>query len=264
MKLNKGTILKASCDYIRQLRRERELLMQQQQRMEDNVPSKYLSRIRELEKALEKHGINVPPSDDTPSNSRMPRPIKQEPYDDQLSPSQTPTGSLASGGFMSQLQEMQITSPGAYHPNGQLNQQSSPIPIHSSSRPIMINSLPTDHHMHHYSNRGNNQFFNSTSSPIATPNAASEYNTPSSTWSPLHGTSSMNQHQTLLVNTGGGPQTIPGSAPSGGYPDLIMEDLSMQVILTSSLLYNSCAFRTEAPCFNKMTRCSVGLTAITK
>jgi hypothetical protein len=135
---------------------------------------------------------------------------------------------------MAQLQEMQITSPGVYQPNGQMNQQSSPISIHSSSRPIMIGSLPTDHHLQHFNNR-NNQFYHSTSSPIATPNAsqgASEYGTPSSTW---HSSSAaINPHQTLLVNTGSGAQPhhgqlIPGSAPSGGYSDLIMEDLSMQV-----------------------------------
>lgn len=136
---------------------------------------------------------------------------------------------------MSQLQEMQITSPGVYQPNGQLNQQSSPIPIHSSSRPVMIGSLPSDQHMshQHFSNRSNNQFYHSTSSPIATPNGSqgtSEYGTPSSTW---HSSAAINPHQTLLVNTGGSQQhhsqLIPGSAPSGGYSDLVMEDLSLQV-----------------------------------
>jgi len=243
MKLNKGTILKASCDYIRQLRRERDIMLQNQQQSmrSDDASKQYLNRIRELEKALEQHGINVPPKpDDFLGNQRsMPRTIKPEPYDDQLSPSQTPTGSLNSGGFMTQLQEMQITSPGVYQPNGQMNQQSSPIPIHSSSRPIIIGSLPTDHHLshQHYNNR-NNQFYHSTSSPIATPNTGSqggvsEYGTPNSTWSPLHSASSINPHQTLLVNTGNNQQQhhgqmIPGSAPSGGYSDLIMEDLSMQ------------------------------------
>lgn len=40
MKLNKGTILKASCDYIRQLRKEHEILLrqhQQQARMEQTA-----------------------------------------------------------------------------------------------------------------------------------------------------------------------------------------------------------------------------------
>lgn len=142
---------------------------------------------------------------------------------------------------MAQLQEMQITSPGVYQPNGQMNQQSSPVSIHSSSRPIMIGSLPTDHHLQHFNNR-NNQFYHSTSSPIATPNAsqgASEYGTPSSTWH--NSSTAINPHQTLLVNTGnaGQPhhgQLIPGSAPSGGYSDLIMEDLSMQVELKRKLL----------------------------
>lgn len=139
---------------------------------------------------------------------------------------------------MNQLQEMQITSPGIYQPNGQINQQSSPIQIHSNSRPIMIGSLPTDHHMsHQHLSSRNNHFYHATSSPIATPNASqgvSEYGTPSSsTW---HSSSTaINPHQTLLVNTGSQQhhnQLIPGSAPSGGYSDLIMEDLSLQVIST--------------------------------
>ena len=247
MKLNKGTILKASCDYIRQLRRERDMMLQQQQQSirSDDSSKQYLTRIKELEKALEKNGINVPPTDDFLGKHRsMPRPIKQEPYDNDLSsPSQTPTGSLNSGGFMSQLQDMQITSPSVYQPNGQMNQQSSPIQIHSSSRPMMIGSLPADHHLshQHFSNRGGNQqqqqqqqqqYYHSTTSPISTPNAsqgASEYNTPNSTW---HSSANINPHQTLLVNTGSQQhhnQLIPGSAPSGGYADLIMEDLSMQV-----------------------------------
>ncbi|CAD5220710.1 unnamed protein product [Bursaphelenchus okinawaensis] len=229
MKLNKGTILKASCDYIRQLRREKDMILQQAQekdRLEDSSKL-YMQRIRELEKALEKNGINVPPSQ-VPLEDRSstgPRQIKQEPYDESaLSPSQTPTG-----GFMSQLQDMQITSPG-YHPN--MQPQSSPIPNHNGSRPMMVGSLPADQHLSHY-NRG---FFNSTSSPIATPNASShanisEYGTPASTWSPMHNNS---MQQSLLVNTGHHhqqqQQLIPGSAPShsNGYPDLIMEDLSMQ------------------------------------
>ncbi|KAI6236270.1 Transcription factor E3 [Aphelenchoides besseyi] len=241
MKLNKGTILKASCDYIRQLRRERDMIMQnhQQSQMFEDSSKQYIQRIRELEQALEKHGINIPPNDNNLNhNHSLPRPIKQEPYEERgISPSQTPTGSLTSGGFMSQLQEMQITSPGAYHPNGPHQQQSSPIPTHATSRPMAIGSLPADHHIshQHYANRGG-PFFHTTSSPIATSNAqsqsvASEYATPSSTWSPLHGSTS-NNHQTLLVNTGSGSQhqsqLIPGSAPSGGNYDMMMEDLSMQ------------------------------------
>lgn len=104
MKLNKGTILKASCDYIRQLRRERDIMFQQTQQSQqmEEASKQYLKRIRELEQALEKNGLNVPPPDEFITSARsLPRPIKQEPsYDDQLalSPSQTPTGSLVSGG----------------------------------------------------------------------------------------------------------------------------------------------------------------------
>lgn len=48
MKLNKGTILKASCDYIRQLQRDRDHLIKQQQqtaKMEE-VSKQYMQRIR--------------------------------------------------------------------------------------------------------------------------------------------------------------------------------------------------------------------------
>lgn len=128
-----------------------------------------------------------------------------------------------------------------------MNQQSSPVPIHSSSRPIMIGSLPADQ-QHMFSNRGgNNQFYHSTSSPISTPNASqgtSEYNTPSSTW---HSSANINPNQTLLVNTGSQQHhnhLIPGSAPSGGYSDLIMEDLSMQVLFSSH-------FKNHFTSFNK-------------
>uniref|UniRef100_A0A1I7RIV8 BHLH domain-containing protein n=1 Tax=Bursaphelenchus xylophilus TaxID=6326 RepID=A0A1I7RIV8_BURXY len=229
IKLNKGTILKASCDYIRQLRREKDMMYQSQQDRErlEESSKMYMNRIRELEKALEKHGINVPPGTVPTfeeSRSSATRQIKQEPYDESaLSPSQTPNG-----GFMSQLQDMQITSPG-YHPN--MQPQSSPIPSHTSSRPMMVGSLPADQHLSQHYQRN---FFNSTSSPAQTPNASShanlsQYGTPASTWSPMHGNSMHEQQGTLLVNTGH-HQLVPGSAPShsSGYPDLIMEDLSMQ------------------------------------
>lgn len=48
MKLNKGTILKASCDYIRQLRRDRELMLKQQQHQTklEETSRQYMKRIR--------------------------------------------------------------------------------------------------------------------------------------------------------------------------------------------------------------------------
>ncbi|KAJ1366061.1 hypothetical protein KIN20_026643 [Parelaphostrongylus tenuis] len=48
LKLNKGTILKASCDYIRQLQRDRELMLKQQahQQKLENIAKQYAERIR--------------------------------------------------------------------------------------------------------------------------------------------------------------------------------------------------------------------------
>lgn len=47
MKLNKGTILKASCDYIRQLQNDRDLMLKQQQ------------EVSELKEALQFYGKRV-------------------------------------------------------------------------------------------------------------------------------------------------------------------------------------------------------------
>lgn len=122
---------------------------------------------------------------------------------------------------MSQLQEMQITSPGGFrNPH-----QSSPVSTQNGGRngPMMVGSLPADHHLNLFG--GRQHFFQSTS-PIATSNAQqhqqnggsmSEYGTPSSNWSPLAGS----LHQSML---GGGGGNAGGS--SSAYPDLIMEDLS--------------------------------------
>jgi hypothetical protein len=223
MKLNKGTILKASCDYIRQLQRDRDIMIKQKQQATEmeKATRLYAQRIQELEQQLEKHGINVPavnlpqPPTFGGFSTGSPIRIKQEPYDDTLSPSQTPTGSLTGGGFMSQLQEMQITSPTNFHTP---HQNSPSLP---NNGPNLVGSLPADHHLNHYlPNR--HAFFSA--SPISTSNAnqinsgsLSEYGTPNSAWSPLAGS----LHQTMLfgVNT-----TSPGG--NSGYPDLIMEDLT--------------------------------------
>jgi hypothetical protein len=224
MKLNKGTILKASCDYIRQLQRDRDLMIKQQQQAAklEEATKQYMQRIRDLEQALESQGLSVPTANLPPlnfpsQNSPNSRPIKQEPFDENaLSPSQTPTGSLTSSGFMSQLQEMQITSPGGFrNPH-----QSSPMSMSGGGRngPMLVGSLPADHHLGQYG--GRQSFFHQASSPISTGNqqqqqnggSLSEYGTPSSTWSPLAGS----LHQSML--SGGGN--------SSNYPDLIMEDLS--------------------------------------
>lgn len=103
MKLNKGTILKASCDYIRQLQQDRDVMLKQQQEKQrlEEAAKLYAKRIKELEEHLQKNGVVVPEGTSVPPLSSITtettkshvRPIKQEPYDEPLSPSQTPTGS---------------------------------------------------------------------------------------------------------------------------------------------------------------------------
>uniref|UniRef100_A0A915A4G5 BHLH domain-containing protein n=1 Tax=Parascaris univalens TaxID=6257 RepID=A0A915A4G5_PARUN len=128
MKLNKGTILKASCDYIRQLQKDRELMLRQQQQQArlEHAARIYAERVKELEEQLQKNGLAVPPASTSlppvppPPIPSTVRAIKQEPFDDiPPSPSQTPTGSLSSAGFMSQLSDttaaMAITSPVTLH-----------------------------------------------------------------------------------------------------------------------------------------------------
>ncbi|CAJ0948398.1 unnamed protein product, partial [Mesorhabditis belari] len=48
MKLNKGTILKASCDYIRQLQKDRDSMIKQQQQQNklENAAKHYADRVR--------------------------------------------------------------------------------------------------------------------------------------------------------------------------------------------------------------------------
>lgn len=116
IKLNKGTILKASCEYIRQLQRDRDIMSRQAQnqtKLEDTARA-YADRVKELEDQLAKNGISVPDRPLPPLPITIARPIKQEPTDD-TSPSQTtPSGSLTNG-YLSQISDstaaMQITSP---------------------------------------------------------------------------------------------------------------------------------------------------------
>ncbi|GMS95723.1 hypothetical protein PENTCL1PPCAC_17898, partial [Pristionchus entomophagus] len=116
IKLNKGTILKASCEYIRQLQRDREIMSRQAQnqtKLEDTARA-YADRVKELEDQLAKNGISIPDRPLPPLPITIGRPIKQEPTDD-TSPSQTtPSGSLTNG-YLSQISDstaaMQITSP---------------------------------------------------------------------------------------------------------------------------------------------------------
>lgn len=94
MKLNKGTILKASCDYIRVLQKDREQAMktQQQQKSLESTAHKYADRVKELEEMLARQGVQVPPSHLPPIPKVIERPIKQE--IDESPPNHTPTGSF--------------------------------------------------------------------------------------------------------------------------------------------------------------------------
>ncbi|CAI2350868.1 unnamed protein product [Caenorhabditis sp. 36 PRJEB53466] len=117
MKLNKGTILKASCDYIRVLQKDREQALKQQQQTKslENTAQKYADRVKELEEMLARQGVQVPPSHLPPIPKCIERPIKQE-IEDSSPPNHTPTGSFVStSGFLSEVTNntaaMQITSP---------------------------------------------------------------------------------------------------------------------------------------------------------
>lgn len=126
MKLNKGTILKASCDYIRVLQKDREQAMktQQQQKSLESTAHKYADRVKELEEMLARQGVQVPPSHLPPIPKVIERPIKQE--IDESPPNHTPTGSfVSSSGFLSEVTNntaaMQITSPNDSRPNNFMN-----------------------------------------------------------------------------------------------------------------------------------------------
>ncbi|CAD6197879.1 unnamed protein product [Caenorhabditis auriculariae] len=115
MKLNKGTILKASCDYIRLLQKDRETMLRQQQHTKslENTAKQYADRVKELEDMLSRQGIQLPQAHLPPLPRMTDRPIKQE-LDDQSPTNQTPSGSFSSG-FLSEVTNntaaMQITSP---------------------------------------------------------------------------------------------------------------------------------------------------------
>ncbi|EGT50616.1 CBN-HLH-30 protein [Caenorhabditis brenneri] len=126
MKLNKGTILKASCDYIRVLQKDREqaLKHQQQQKSLENTAQKYADRVKELEEMLARQGVQLPPSHLPPIPKFIERPIKQE--IDESPPNHTPTGSFVStSGFLSEVTNntaaMQITSPNDSRQNSFMN-----------------------------------------------------------------------------------------------------------------------------------------------
>ncbi|CEF71257.1 MIP04163p [Strongyloides ratti] len=173
MKLNKGTILKASCDYIRQLQKENELLAKQAQagnvRNQDALTKKYQERIRELEEIILRNNLaKLPQSDSTSGNGNqvvLGKMIKQEVFDD-YKPTNTPSphhiGSYGSKGFVSQLSEMQITGSPIRNP------QNNYINVHSNGQGNMSQMM----HSPGYS------YFNDSTSGNGGSNVASEYGTP--------------------------------------------------------------------------------------
>jgi hypothetical protein len=88
---NKGGILKASVDYIRRLRHDRDRLVQNEvrQRQLEQQNRRLLLRIQQLEVQAKTHGLPLPDPDgawdqvvDTPLTPSTPTYIKVEPRDD--------------------------------------------------------------------------------------------------------------------------------------------------------------------------------------
>uniref|UniRef100_A0AAY5KN20 BHLH domain-containing protein n=1 Tax=Esox lucius TaxID=8010 RepID=A0AAY5KN20_ESOLU len=81
MRWNKGTILKASVDYIRKLQREQQRAkeLELRQRRLENANRHLMLRIQELEMQARAHGLAVLPSSSLCSSELMARAIKQEP-----------------------------------------------------------------------------------------------------------------------------------------------------------------------------------------
>uniref|UniRef100_A0A8C8HFA6 BHLH domain-containing protein n=1 Tax=Oncorhynchus tshawytscha TaxID=74940 RepID=A0A8C8HFA6_ONCTS len=81
MRWNKGTILKASVDYIRKLQREQQRAkeLELRQRRLEHANRHLMLRIQELEMQARAHGLAVVPSPSLCSSELMARAIKQEP-----------------------------------------------------------------------------------------------------------------------------------------------------------------------------------------
>ncbi|XP_038872677.1 microphthalmia-associated transcription factor-like isoform X3 [Salvelinus namaycush] len=81
MRWNKGTILKASVDYIRKLQREQQRAkeLELRQRRLEHANRHLMLRIQELEMQARAHGLAVVPSSSLCSSELMARAIKQEP-----------------------------------------------------------------------------------------------------------------------------------------------------------------------------------------
>ncbi|XP_068110069.1 microphthalmia-associated transcription factor isoform X7 [Hyperolius riggenbachi] len=81
MRWNKGTILKASVDYIRKLQREqqRSKELENKQKKLEHANRHLLLRIQELEMQARAHGLSIMPSSGLCSSDLVNRVIKQEP-----------------------------------------------------------------------------------------------------------------------------------------------------------------------------------------
>ncbi|XP_077308002.1 microphthalmia-associated transcription factor isoform X16 [Lithobates pipiens] len=81
MRWNKGTILKASVDYIRKLQREqqRSKELENKQKKLEHANRHLLLRIQELEMQARAHGLSIMPSTGLCSSDLVNRVIKQEP-----------------------------------------------------------------------------------------------------------------------------------------------------------------------------------------
>ncbi|KAM9325599.1 microphthalmia-associated transcription factor isoform 2-T2 [Gastrophryne carolinensis] len=84
MRWNKGTILKASVDYIRKLQREqqRSKELENKQKKLEHTNRHLLLRIQELEMQARAHGLSIMPSTGLCSSDLVNRVIKQEPMMD--------------------------------------------------------------------------------------------------------------------------------------------------------------------------------------
>ncbi|XP_041347614.1 microphthalmia-associated transcription factor-like [Gigantopelta aegis] len=73
LRQNKGTILKASCDYIRRLKKDQDKLRQseEQRRMLEMNNRKYMLRIQQLELLMKAHGVQSGLSDDLATLTTM-------------------------------------------------------------------------------------------------------------------------------------------------------------------------------------------------
>ncbi|ULT97663.1 hypothetical protein L3Y34_005471 [Caenorhabditis briggsae] len=192
MKLNKGTILKASCDYIRVLQKDREhaLKHQQHQKNLEAAAQKYADRVKELEDMLARQGVQVPPNHLPPIPKFIDRPIKQE-LDDTSPPNHTPTGSfISNSGFLSEVTN---------------NTAALQISADSRQNSFMNNSAPSD------------SFFSvgSASPP--------DYRTSGVTSWKLPGAGGTTTGNNASVNGGG------GGGAGNSFSDLMMDDLNPMI-----------------------------------